>query len=80
MSAQADDKGIATCCLVPLLFFVLPNYPSTTKWLSAEEKDAIVASRAAQGNADHQQHFQKKYLVVTLKRESRWMVDVACGP
>lgn len=54
---------------MPLLFLVLPNYPSTTKWLTATEKDAIIASRAAQGNTGHQQHFQREYLVVTLKRE-----------
>lgn len=54
---------------MPLLFLVLPNYPSTTKWLTATEKDAIIASRAAQGNTGHQQHFQREYLVVTLTRE-----------
>lgn len=43
-------EGIATCCMVSLLFFVLPDYPSTTKWLTVEEKEAIVASRAATGS------------------------------
>ena len=55
--------------MVPLLFLVLPDYPSTTKWLTAEEKETIVASRAATGNVDHA-HFRKDYLVATLTRKS----------
>ena len=70
-------EGIATCCMVPLLFFVLPDYPSTTKWLTGEEKEAIVSSRASSGNTDHT-HFQKEYLVVTLKREFPFATPPHC--
>lgn len=62
-------EGLATVALVPVLYFVLPDYPSTTKWLTAKEKDAVIASRAQRGAAD-KAHFDIGYLKTALKRES----------
>lgn len=31
-------EGIATCLAAVVAFFVLPDFPVTTKWLSEEEK------------------------------------------
>mgnify|MGYP002718718824 FL=1 len=63
-------EGLATVALCPLLFFILPDYPSSAKWLTPVEKDTILASRALQGTED-KTHFRKDYLIAVLKRASR---------
>lgn len=54
-------EGIATVVLSPLVFFLLPDSPERCKFLTAEEKDIITASRAANGNGSAS-HFEWKYL------------------
>jgi hypothetical protein len=45
---QADKQGAATAVVAVAAFFVLPDYPSTTKWLNEEEK-ALAVSRVSSG-------------------------------
>ncbi|CAK9780471.1 MFS general substrate transporter [Cutaneotrichosporon oleaginosum] len=35
-------EGIATCVIAVAAVFILPDYPTTTRWLSEEEKELIV--------------------------------------
>jgi hypothetical protein len=41
-------QGLMTIPVAALAFFVLPDYPSTTKWLSPEEKKLAMWRIAAQ--------------------------------
>lgn len=54
-------EGIATVLLSSLIFIFLPDDPTRSKWLTDSERDAILANRAAEGQAS-KQHFEWKYL------------------
>lgn len=54
-------EGIATVVLSGLIWFFLPNDPDSVKFLTDEERNAIKANRAAEGDGGHA-HFEWKYL------------------
>jgi len=46
-------EGIATVVIAAIAYFVLPNFPSTTKWLSQQERDlAVYRLQADVGEAE----------------------------
>lgn len=36
-------EGIATCAAAVVAYFILPDFPATTKWLTPEEKEIALA-------------------------------------
>lgn len=54
-------EGMATVVLAPMVYFFLPDSPERAKFLSAEDKEIITASRAAAGNGTAS-HFEWRYL------------------
>jgi MFS family permease len=48
-------EGIPSCLSSILVFFFLPDYPETVKWLSAEEKELATTRLASEGSKGHDQ-------------------------
>lgn len=47
-------EGIVTVVVACAAFFVLPNYPATTKWLSHEEKKLAMARLLSAASTDEE--------------------------
>lgn len=43
-------EGIPSCLSSILVFFYLPDYPETVKWLSKDEKDLAISRLATEGS------------------------------
>lgn len=71
-------EGIATVLLSSLIFIFLPDDPTRSKWLTASERDAILANRAAEGQAS-KQHFEWKYLRQVVCDYKVWMCTWLAG-
>ncbi|PQE28384.1 Major facilitator superfamily domain general substrate transporter protein [Rutstroemia sp. NJR-2017a BBW] len=48
-------EGIPSCLSSILVFFLLPDYPETVKWLSTEEKELATSRLASEGSKGHDQ-------------------------
>ncbi|EDK40974.1 hypothetical protein PGUG_05072 [Meyerozyma guilliermondii ATCC 6260] len=83
-------EGAITVAIVPLAYFVLPDMPSNTKWLSQEEKDLIMWKlRREVGQDDSDKETDESYLgafILAIKDIKVWGVTgtlsflvAACG-
>lgn len=46
-------EGIPSCLSSVLVFFFLPDYPETVKWLNSEEKELAIKRLATEGSHGH---------------------------
>ncbi|OCF55072.1 hypothetical protein L486_07182 [Kwoniella mangroviensis CBS 10435] len=66
-------EGLATVVIACVAYFVLPNYPTTTKWLSDSERELAVA-RLGTGRdeeGEHMSHWQA--FKIALKDPKTWV-------
>jgi MFS family permease len=74
-------KGIPSCLSSILVFFFLPDYPETVKWLSAEEKELAIKRLATEGSHGHGQDLTWKQAKETLtdwRLYAHYAVSISC--
>ncbi|WWC85182.1 uncharacterized protein L201_000040 [Kwoniella dendrophila CBS 6074] len=59
-------EGLITVVIAVVAYFVLPNYPTTTKWLSESEKRLAVA-RLSTGHEEGSDMSHKQAFIIALK-------------
>jgi len=49
-------EGIPSICSAVLVFFLLPDYPETARWLSATERELAIDRLRLEGSHGHSEH------------------------
>lgn len=65
-------EGAGTCLVAIISFFVLPDFPSTTRWLTPEERELASLRLARDSLGDTQGGEQMKHMVALKMAFSDW--------
>jgi len=65
-------EGLGTIFFAAIAFWKLPDYPSTAKFLTNDEREHLVEA-LKRDNAGEPSHFERKFIWETLKDSKSWM-------
>ncbi|QQK45714.1 Sucrose/H+ symporter, plant [Penicillium digitatum] len=67
------SEGIATVLFSAVIWFLLPDFPETAKWLTEREKQFIQARLPSNAPRASEQHFQLREVIESLKDRRLWL-------
>lgn len=78
MSADSINRlfiieGLGTVAAGIIAYFLLPDYPTNTKWLSAEERRLATTRLIIREDLDDKMHFRKAFML-SIKDPKMWLV------
>jgi hypothetical protein len=71
-----DSQGLVTVVVGVAVWFYLPDYPETAKWLTDEERAWAIERMGPYAPKQSDKHFSKRDFLATIKSLEFWLFAI----